>query len=593
MIAAKQIFPVVLAIFGIATTIFLIVHYGINNEDVSDTDARKPNILFIFSDDLGYNDVGFHNPDIKTPTIDKLATEGVILEGHYTQDACSPSRVALMTGKYPIRMGHQSLVIRTLEPKCLPVEEKILPEMMKEAGYTTHMIGKWHLGMQNESCLPTNRGFDTAYGYYNGEEDHWGKNLTDASNLQLNMNCNGKQLFGYDFMNNDKVDFTANGTYSTFLYRDRAVEIIKNHTQDDGPMFMYLSMQAPHAPLQVPKQYEDMYSHIENRDRRIYSGMVTALDDAIDEVVTALKDSGMYDNTIIVFSADNGGDIANGASNFPLRSNKGTMWEGAIRSAAFVGGALVKSGGRVTKELMHLTDWYPTLLNLAGVDVSDDETLDGVNIWEAIETEGGSSGREEILHNINKIYNSFLVWFQCGRNLFPSKPYENLYGFDTTVGHAALRWKNWKLLTGDPGPFFVFPTTADSNEEGIYNELCENDPYMQYNPDGPQVSVYLYDMENDPLENFNVAEEHHDVVDIMLEKLAKYDSDLVPYQFLPLDCDSDPDYYGGVFRPWRTYWNTTGMDFPAPWVPILNAISNNSTMSGVPPKIPNFFVDVN
>ena len=102
---------------------------------------------------------------------------------------------------------------------------------------------------------------------------------------------------------------------------------------------------------------------------------------------------------------------------------------------------------------MHLTDWYPTLLNLAGVDVSDDETLDGVNVWGAIETDGGSSGREEILHNINKIYNSFLVWFQCGRNLFPSTPYDNPYGFDTTLGSAALRWKNWKLLTGDPGNY--------------------------------------------------------------------------------------------------------------------------------------------
>ena len=112
------------------------------------------------------------------------------------------------------------------------------------------------------------------------------------------------------------------------------------------------------------------------------------------------------------------------------------------------------------------------------------------------------------------------------------------------------------------GPYFVFPPSADSNEEGVFDELCANDPYMQYNQDGPQVSVYLFDMESDPTENFNVAEDNPDIVDTMLKKLAQYDAELVPYQFLPLDCDSDPDLHGGAFRPWRTYWNTTGMDFP-------------------------------
>jgi len=455
-----------------------------------------------------------------------------------------------------MRFGQHPYVIKTGEAKCLPLEYETLADKLKEAGYSTHMIGKWHLGFYNESCLPTNRGFDTAYGFYNGGIDFYDKNVKRGTDY-LSDCGDGEKLVGYDFMNNDEVDFSADGGYSTFQYGDRAVDLINQHNQDDGPMFLYLSMQAPHTPLQAPQEYIDMYSDVEDTNRRVYNAMVTAMDDAIKDVVDSLKQNDMYDNTVIAFVSDNGGDTTGGANNFPLRGQKATMWEGAIRTVAFVSGSIIKEGGRVTKELMHISDWYPTLLHLAGVYDLDDASLDGVNVWEAIEKEEGESGREEILHNVNRLYSS-PPWFQCGRPLVPNLQYNNSHGYDTTTGNSALRWKNWKLLTGDPGPHFILPVDGDRFES------CAQDPNFQYNTVGPQVSVYLFDMDSDPSESFNVAYQHPDIVDTMIGKLAQYEREVVPYQFLPIECEAKVEYHGGSFRPWKAVWNTTGLDFPAP-----------------------------
>jgi len=555
----RQIFAWLAFVFGLALSLFLVLQFSSPAEPAEEND-KQPNILFIMADDLGYNDVGYHNPEMKTPTIDQLAKEGVILEGHYSQDACSPSRAALMSGKYPIRYGQQSFVLRMGEAKCLPLEEVTLAEQLKDAGYSTHLVGKWHLGYYNESCLPTNRGFDTAYGFYLGGEDYYDKTAAGANN-GFQGRCSDGQIFdGYDFMKNDVVDRSANGSYSTFQYRDHAIDLINQHNEDDGPMFLYMSMQAPHSPLQAPQEYIDMYSYVEDEDRRVYSAMVTAMDDAIKDVVESLKQNDLYDNTVIVFVSDNGGETTEGGNNFPLRGQKATMWEGGVRTVAFVSG-MVKGDGRVTKELMHISDWYPTLLHLAGVDDLDDMSLDGVNVWEAIEKEGGSSGREEILHNLNRLYASFFLWFGCDRNLFPTVPYNNTHGFDTSRGNTAIRWKNWKLLTGDPGPFFIMPVSGNRTER------CLDDPDFQFNTAGPQVSVYLYDIDNDPSETTNVALQHPDVVEMLIGRLAQYERETVPYQWLPIDCEANPVNHEGAHRPWRSIWNITGQVFPPPFPP--------------------------
>jgi len=457
-----------------------------------------------------------------------------------------------MTGKYTTRLGLQNSVIVTGTPKCLPLDEVTLPERLRDAGYSTHLVGKWHLGMYNESCLPTNRGFDTAYGFYNGGQKYYYRN-TDETVYNQPI-CDGKPIDGYDFHYNDVADFRKNGTYSTYVFRDRAVELITNHSVGDKPMFMDISFQAPHRPLQAPQKYIDMYSHVKDENRRIYSAMVTAVDDAIGEIIQALKSKNMYSDTLIVFSSDNGGDTWFGANNWPLRGDKNTLWEGGIRVAGFASGAGIAGGNRISKELIHISDWYPTLLHVAGVkDLTEETKLDGINIWEALSKHDGVSGRQELLHNTNP---------NRRRQTKPHDEYQKnpvktvgfnvtytVEGWDTTKGAAALRMGKWKLLTGDPGRHLIIPPDVNPQDEGTYDQLCSADPGC--NDDVPWPSVRLYDIPNDPTESKNLANKYPDVVQIMLQKIADYQAESVPWENIPKDCKSDPALRGGVWRPWR------------------------------------------
>ena len=251
--------------------------------------AQPPNILVIVADDLGYNDVSWHNTAVLTPHLAQLAAEGVTLEQHYSQPICTPTIGALLTGRYPIHNGLHNGVIEPLIPYGLDTSQTTLPEELRRANYTTHIVGKWHLGFCNKKFWPTNRGFDHHYGFLNGGQSYF-SHTRDG---------------GYDFWDDEEVALADNGTYSTTLIQPRAVELISTH-DDSKPLFMYIPFQAVHSPLQVPDVYRDMYSDIEDKDRRTYLGMVTAMDDAVGNITAALKQSNLYDNTVIVWLSDNG-----------------------------------------------------------------------------------------------------------------------------------------------------------------------------------------------------------------------------------------------------------------------------------------------
>jgi arylsulfatase A-like enzyme len=354
--------------------------------------ASKPNIVYIVADDLGWKDVGFHGSDIKTPNIDKLAEGGARLETFYTQPLCTPSRAALMTGRYPFRYGLQTGVILSDQTYGLPVNEWLLPQALKEVGYSTAIVGKWHLGHADRKYWPRQRGFDYQYGAILGEIDY------------------------FTHMEHGVTDWYRNNTlvkekgYVTQLLGDDAVKLINGH-DPAKPLFLYLTFTAPHAPYQAPREYVDRYKDIPDPTRRTYAGMITCMDDQIGKVLEALDKRGMRDNTLIVFMSDNGGNrsamfagemdvskIKLPSDNGPFRGGKGMLYEGGTRVVALANWpGHIKPGA--VDGVIHMVDMFPTLASLTGAPLAKSKPLDGVNVWDVI-SEGKPSPRTEVVYNI-------------------------------------------------------------------------------------------------------------------------------------------------------------------------------------------------
>src|SRR5262249_12448840 len=249
--------------------------------------AGKPHIVFLLADDLGWGDVGWHGTEIKTPHLDKLAAGGVKLEQFYVQPVCSPTRAALMTGRYPMRPGLQVGVVRPWAQYGLPLEERTLAQALKEAGYVTAICGKWHLGHFRPEYLPTRRGFDHQYGHYNGAIDYF-THVRDG---------------GFDWHRDDKE--CRDDGYSTHLLAREAARLIREHDAR-RPLFLYVPFNAAHAPHQVPARYTEPYGQFQG-PRKLYAGMVAAMDEAVGQIAAALDEKGLRGNTLILFSSDNGG----------------------------------------------------------------------------------------------------------------------------------------------------------------------------------------------------------------------------------------------------------------------------------------------
>jgi arylsulfatase A-like enzyme len=355
--------------------------------------ATPPNIVYIVSDDQGWKDVGFHGSDIRTPNIDALAAGGVRLEQFYAQPMCTPTRAALMTGRYPFRYGLQTAVILSTHTYGLALDERLLPQALHEAGYETAITGKWHLGHADAKYWPRQRGFDHQYGPLIGEIDYF----------------THEQHGVVDWFRDNKVVLEPG--YSTTLLGDDAVRLIGGH-DTKIPLFLYLTFNAPHTPYQAPQDYLDRYKDVADQSRRAYAAQISAMDDQIGRVVAALDAKKMRDNTLIVFQSDNGGtrnamfagegDMSNiriPNDNGPYRDGKGSLYEGGTRVVAIMNWpGRIKAGGTV-EGMVHVVDMYPTLVGLAGGTFGNNKPLDGLDVWPAI-ADGQPSPRTEVIYNI-------------------------------------------------------------------------------------------------------------------------------------------------------------------------------------------------
>ena len=378
--------------------------------------ADKPNIIHIVADDLGWKDVGFNGAtDIKTPNLDALAKGGARFTQFYTQSMCTPTRAALMTGRYPFRYGLQTIVIPGPANYGLDTTEYLMPQCLRDAGYSTAIIGKWHLGHADIKYWPKQRGFDYQYGAMIGELDYF--THSDAGVLDW-------------FRNNKPMKEKG---YTTQLIGADAVKFIHQQSADK-PFYLYLTFNAPHTPYQAPQEYIDRFENIIEPTRRTYAGMVACLDDEIGKVVATIEQKGLRDNTLIMFHSDNGGtrnamfagqmtDLSKTVlpcDNGPYRDGKGSLFEGGNRVAA-----CANWPGRIKPQtvegLIHAVDLYATFAAVADASTAKSKPLDGVNVWDTI-AEGKPSPRTEVIYNVEPFRGAVRQgdWKLIWRSLIPT-----------------------------------------------------------------------------------------------------------------------------------------------------------------------------
>lgn len=384
---------------------------------------RRPNIIVIVADDLGFQDLGFQgSPDIRTPHLDGLASSGIrFTDAYASHPFCSPTRAGLLTGRYQQRFGHENnMVVRRDDPLTgLPVLEVTLADQLLQAGYATGFVGKWHLGV-HPRFHPFKRGFQEMWGFLGGGHDYFHPGVEgDTDQHFYPIEFNGKTVVEKEYL-------------TTALGRE-ASSYVKRHAQH--PFFLYFAFNAPHSPLQAPQAYLRRNAHVTDPDRRSYAGMVTAMDDAVGQLLTTLRETNLEKDTLVFFLSDNGGPRDNASSNAPLRGTKRTLYEGGIRVPFVIRWpAALPTGKTVSAPIISL-DIFSTALAAAHVQPKA-RIIDGANLLPYLQGEASTLPHER------------LYWRTFG-------------GYGAAVREGSLKWTR----PSNEAPGELYDVSADPSEK--------------------------------------------------------------------------------------------------------------------------------
>lgn len=422
--------------------------------------TKKPNFIIIMTDDQGYGDLScMGSTDFVTPNIDALASGGARFTNWYSgSPVCSPSRASLLTGRYPGNAGVRAILAGHRRASGLTPKVPTIASALKEQGYKTSLVGKWHLGLREE-CRPNSNGFDDFYGFMAGCIDYY-------SHIFYWGMADGHTDPTHDLWENDKEVY-SNGKYMTELITEKAVEKIREHSQNDEPFFMYVGYNAPHYPMHAPEKYVKRFEHLP-WDRRMMAAMISAVDDGVGDIIDELKRCGEYENTCIFYQSDNGPsresrnwldgtpDPYYGGQTGGFKGHKFSLFEGGVRVPGIFSWPGTIPPGQVIDEPCAAIDVFPTVLECAGGDASNYE-LDGSDIFGVL-TRGEASPHEDIFWEMD--------------------------------GQTAVRSGKYKLV--------------------LNGVLVEGEP--------PQDKVFLSDLEADPGEEHNLAQELPELAEELTKK---------------------------------------------------------------------------
>ncbi|XP_021707470.1 arylsulfatase B isoform X2 [Aedes aegypti] len=518
---------------------------------IKGVDRSPPNVIVIVADDLGWNDVSFHSSkQIFTPNIDVLAYHGVILNRHYCAPFGTASQVALMTGSHPLSVGTQSASNEPDQPWTLDPELKLMPEYFRDAGYATHLIGKWGLGFSRKDYTPTQRGFDSHFGFLGPYIDYWDHSLR----------LRNTSTRGLDMRRNLDVDYSVNGSYATDLFNGEAVRLIREHDQKK-PLLLVLTHLAPHTgneddPMQAPAEEVEKFDYIRDEKRRVLAAMISKVDEGVGQIIQTLAERDMLDNSIVLFYADNGaptvGMHSNSGSNFPLRGQKYSPWEGAVRTVAAIWSPLLNlTAGRVSNQWIHVSDWLPTLAHAAGIEgIPIGSEIDGRNQWEALKNPA-ITVRNVVMNNIDELHH-YSSYSRNGWKYVNGTSWEGK--FDNWMGELEdedeLSEEEYVVRLAGSVVGRMMPLDLEHVARLRRAATVECEVEGQVKACQPMESPCLFNLMDDPCERNNVALDQLDILEELREEVERYRQTAVEPRNKPADPRSDPGFYNNTWTWW-------------------------------------------
>jgi len=462
----------------LSITCIILSIYGCNDLQ----DKERPNVIVILADDMGWGDIGYNNPEhVYTPNLDRLSNEAITFTQHYVMPQCTPTRIACFTGRYPGRFGNNGL--QATNEKVFPVGTPNLAHMFKAEGYRTYICGKWHMGSDTVNG-PNNHGFDESYG-----------SLAGAVGMYDHRYRKGKYEQTWH-RNHKPIEGNEDGTHATDLIAGEVQKIIKN---EDQPFFIFTTFHAPHTPLDERDEFINRPTQLDPDDstrwlnedeirwfndpagiiqqepdpeKRLFLAVVHHLDHAIGRIINTLEESGKLENTIILFSSDNGPQVNWGGNAYPddlhltdfnqaipMRGSKTDVWEGGIHVPGFIYWKGKFEPGSVDNAV-HIIDWFPTLAGIIGHEEASEYNLDGVDLTPVL--------------NRNNLADRDLYWI-----------------WNSRTNRWALRYADWKIV--------------------------------KYGTDEPRKPEdwNLYNISADPMEKDNLASENPGVLSKLHEMFLK------------------------------------------------------------------------